>query len=161
MFKRAIAGAILSASMMMAASPLAARNITADVEQIAQLLQSEGYQAKLQGEGEERHIKTGMAGYDFLILPFDCDGKGENCKSVQFYAAFTAENKPTLEEMNSYAAENRFGRIYLDGDRDPVIEMDIDLEAGGMSPSLFMDNLAYWEAVMVSFAEFSFSKDEG
>ncbi|MBX7457459.1 YbjN domain-containing protein [Qipengyuania sp. 1NDH17] len=159
MLKHAIAGAILSASMM-AATPLAAKNITADVEQIAQLLQSEGYQAKLQGEGEDRHIKTGMAGYNFLILPFDCDGKGENCKSVQFYAAFTAENKPTLEEMNTYAAENRFGRIYLDSDRDPVIEMDIDLEAGGMSPALFMDNLAYWEAVMVSFADFSFSKDE-
>ena len=159
MLKHAIAGAVLSASMM-AATPLAAKNITADVEQIAELLQSEGYQAKLQGVNEDRHIKTGMAGYNFLVLPFDCDGKGENCKSVQFYAAFAAKNGPTLEEMNTYAAENRFGRIYLDADRDPVIEMDIDLEAGGMSKALFMDNLAYWEAVMVSFADFSLSKDE-
>lgn len=61
--------------------------------------------------------------------------------------------------MNSYAAENRFGRIYLDKDRDPVIEMDVDLEAGGMSKELFMDNLAYWEAIMVGFAEFAYSKD--
>ena len=159
MLKHAIAGATLFMSALSAA-PLAAKNITADVDQIAELLRKEGFQAKVQGESDARHIKTGMAGYDFLILPFDCDSEGGNCKSVQFYAAFTAENKPTLEEMNSYAAENRFGRIYLDVDRDPVIEMDIDLEAGGMSEALFMDNLAYWEAIMVSFAEFSFSKDE-
>ena len=159
MLKHAIAGAIFSAPLAVA-TPLAAKNITADVDQIAELLQSEGYQAKLEGEGADRFINTGMAGYNFLILPFDCDAKGENCKSVQFYVAFAAKNKPTLEEMNTYASENRFGRIYLDGDRDPVIEMDVDLEAGGMSPALFMDNLAYWEAIMVSFADFAFSKDE-
>lgn len=158
MFKHAVSGALVTASMLVAA-PVAAQNITADVEQIAQLLQSEGYQAKLEGEGIDRHIKTGMAGYNFLILPFDCEADGSDCKSVQFYTAFAPTNKPTLEEMNTYASENRFGRIYLDQDRDPAIEMDIDLEAGGMSPELFMDNLAYWEAIMVGFAEFSFSKD--
>ena len=159
MFKHAFTTAIAGAAMF-AAAPLAAENITADLDQIAKLLQSEGYQAKFTGEGTERVIQTGMAGYNFLILPFDCDEQAKNCKSVQFYTAFAPENKPTLEEMNTYASENRFGRIYLDGDRDPVIEMDIDLEAGGMSPELFMDNLAYWEAIMVGFAEFSFRKDD-
>ena len=144
---------------MLSSTPLAAENITANIDQIAGLLREEGYQAKFEGEGKERHIKTGMAGYNFLILPFDCDDQGSDCKAVQFYTVFTPETKPSLEEMNSYASENRFGRVYLDSDRDPVIEMDIDLEAGGMSKALFMDNLAYWEAVMVGFAEFAMSKD--
>lgn len=155
MNRYAISGAVVAASLL-AATPLAAQNISADVDQIAELMQSEGYQAKLEGQGAQRHIKTGMAGYNFLILPYDCDSEGADCKSVQFYAAFTPTTKPSLEQMNTYASENRFGRIYLDGDRDPVIEMDIDLEAGGMSKELFMDNLAYWEAILVSFAEFSF-----
>ena len=159
MLKRAFTTAIVGASLF-AAPPLAAEAITADLDQIAKLLKAEGYQAKFEGEGESRVIKTGMAGYNFLILPFDCNEEGKECKSVQFYVAFAPENKPTLEEMNTYASENRFGRVYLDNDRDPVIEIDVDLEAGGMSPELFMDNLAYWEAIMIGFAEFSFSKDD-
>ncbi|QZD89657.1 YbjN domain-containing protein [Qipengyuania aurantiaca] len=158
MIKHALSGAVIAAGML-AASPLAAKNIVADVDQIANLLQAEGYKAKVEGTGGDRHIKTGMAGYSFLILPYDCNDKGDGCKSVQFYTAFTPKDKPTLEEMNTYAAENRFGRIYLDQDRDPAIEMDIDLEVGGMSKELFLDNLLYWEAVMVGFAEFSFKKD--
>ena len=152
--------AALGASLMTLATPLAAQNIVADLDQIAGVLQSEGYQAKLVGEGEDRYIKTGRSGYNFLILTYDCDDNGGSCKSVQFYIAFATENKPTLEAMNTYASENRFGRIYLDADRDPVIEMDVDLEAGGMSKELFMDNLAYWEAIMVAFADFAFEHDE-
>lgn len=73
--------------------------------------------------------------------------------------AFVPTNKPTLEEMNKYAAENRFGRVYIDDEGDPIIEMDIDLEAGGMSRALFLDNLAYWDSIMVAFGDFAFSKD--
>ena len=140
---------------LLAANPLCAANVTADLDQIADVLRENGYQAKLQGEGKDRSIKTGMAGYNFIILPFSCDENGDDCKSVQFYTAFAADTDPTLEEMNNYASENRFGRVYLDQDGDPAIEMDIDLEAGGMSEALFMDNLAYWEAIMVNFAEFA------
>lgn len=159
MSKLALSGIIMAVGLL-AATPAEAKNVTADIDQIAEILQKEGYQAKIQGEGDERVIKTGMSGYTFLILPYDCNDEGEECKSVQFYTAFTPETKPTLEEMNTYASENRFGRIYLDSDRDPAIEMDIDLEAGGMSQALFLDNLAYWDAIMVGFAEFVFSKDE-
>lgn len=145
----------LCIGLITASSPATAQNVVADVDQIAAILESEEYQAKLIGESDDRYIKTGMSGYNFLILPFDCDDAGENCRSVQFYIAFATETEPTLEAMNTYASENRFGRIYLDDDRDPVIEMDIDLEAGGMPKELFIDNLAYWEAIMVAFAEFA------
>lgn len=149
------------AASLFIATPTLAKNVTADLYQIAGVLQDNGYQAKLEGEGNDRSIKTGMAGYTFVILPFSCEDDGTDCKSVQFYTAFDPVKSPTLEEMNSYAAANRFGRIYLDHEGDPAIEMDIDLEAGGMSEALFMDNLAYWEAIMVSFAEFSLTdRDE-
>ncbi|UOR14769.1 YbjN domain-containing protein [Qipengyuania aquimaris] len=158
MFKYAITGAI-GAAAFLAATPLAAKNITADLDQIAGLLKEEGYQAKIDESEGQRWIESGMSGYTYLILPFGCNDAGEDCKSVQFYVSFVPQTKPTLEEMNTYAAENRFGRVYLDNDGDPVIEMDIDLEAGGMSKELFIDNLAYWDAIMVAFGDFAFSKD--
>ena len=61
--------------------------------------------------------------------------------------------------MNEYASINRFGRVYLDSDGDPVVEMDIDLEAGGMSEALFADNIAYWDAIMTNFS--SWVNDQG
>lgn len=159
MFKQVIAGTI-GAAALFAAAPLSAKNITADLDQIADLLKEEGFQAKIDEREGDRWIESGMSGYNYLILPFGCNDRGKDCKSVQLYVAFVPQNKPTLEEMNTYAAENRFGRVYLDTDGDPVIEMDIDLEAGGMSKALFLDNLAYWDAIMVSFGEFAFSKDD-
>lgn len=158
MFKPIVTG-VFGAAALLAAAPLSAQNITADLEQIADVLQEEGFQAKIDGKTGDRWIESGMSGYTYLILPFGCNDAGADCKSVQFYVAFVPQNKPTLEEMNTYAAENRFGRVYLDGDGDPVIEMDLDLEAGGMSKELFLDNLAYWDAIMVSFGDFAFSKD--
>lgn len=158
MLKNAIMG-FVGAAAILAAAPAAAKNITADLDQIADVLQDEGYKAKIDKGDGQRWIESAMSGYNYIILPFGCDDTGKNCKSIQFYVAFVPMNKPTLEEMNTYAAENRFGRVYLDDEGDPIIEMDLDLEAGGMSRDLFLDNLAYWETIMVAFGDFAFSKD--
>lgn len=158
MLKKTIMSAV-GAAAFLAATPVAAQNITADLDQIAGVLKEEGYKAKIDEGDGQRWIESAMSGYTYIILPFGCDDAGKDCKSVQFYVAFVPTNKPTLEEMNKYAAENRFGRVYIDDEGDPIIEMDIDLEAGGMSRALFLDNLAYWDSIMVAFGDFAFSKD--
>ena len=137
--------------------PAAAGNVTADVDRIAAILQKEGYQAKRAGEGADPRIETAMGGYSASIYFYGCDDKGQACKSVQFYAGFNPKTSPTLQGMNDYSKDNRFGRVYLDKDNDPVIEMDIDLEAGGMSEELFLDNLAYWNSILGAFADFVFA----
>lgn len=147
--------ALLAATL---ASPLAAAPVTADPAEIAAILQREGYQAKLAGQPGEPRIETAMSGYQMAIYFYGCDGKGQGCKSVQFYAGFNPDTNPTLQAMNDYARDNRWGRIYLDKENDPVIEMDVDLEAGGMSEELFLDNIAYWDTILTKFADFVFKK---
>mgnify|MGYP000560105888 CR=1 FL=1 len=139
-------------------APLAAKPVTADVAQIAAILQKEGYQAKRAGEVAEPRIETAMSGYQMAIYFYGCDAKGQGCKSVQFYAGFNPDTSPTLEAMNDYARDNRWGRIYLDKEGVAVIEMDVDLEAGGMSEALFLDNMAYWDTILTKFADFVFKK---
>jgi hypothetical protein len=41
--------------------------------------------------------------------------------------------------MNLYAARTRWGLSYLDHEGAPTIEMDLDLENGGLSEELFID----------------------
>lgn len=149
----------LAAAACLGHTPLAAENVTADVERIATILQSEGYKAKRAGEPAKPYLETAMGGYNTSIYFFGCNDRGKACKAVQFYAGFDPKNSPSLQAMNDFSAQNRFGRVYLDDDGDPIIEMDVDLEAGGMSEALFLDNIAYWNAILGNFAKFVFKGD--
>lgn len=146
------------AALLMPLSAASAKNITADIDQIAEVLQEAGYKAAIRESDGERFIESGTGGLKFLVLLYGCDDKFKNCKSAQFYAGFAVDKSPTLEAMNSYASQNRFGRIYIDEDGDPAIEMDVDLEMGGMSKELFIDNIAYWDSVMLGFASWVYEQ---
>jgi hypothetical protein len=136
-----------------------AKNVTASVPEVAAALTAAGYKAELKAEDDGTFIQSAAGGYGFRVFFYGCEPRDANCKSIQFFAGFKPKTKPTLRAMNAYAAENRWGRVYLDKEGDPIIEMDLDLEQGGMSEALFRDNLAYFEAVMGMFATFVFSND--
>jgi len=142
-------------------SPALAQYIVADPQIVAIVMQDAGYRAEIEYlSNGDPYIQSTSGGYPFRVFFFGCDAGPPGCDTVQFFAGFRTENSPSLDDMNAYARDNRWGRIYIDVEDDPVIEMDIDLEDGGMSPELFKDNLEYWEFVMARFAEFSFAQDQ-
>lgn len=147
---------LFAALAAMLAMPAMAKNVTADIDQIAALMKGSGRTLEVKENKGERFISAESGGYKYLILPYGCDDNGKNCKSVQFYVAFDPKASPSLEAMNEYARDHRWGRVYLDKDGDPAIEFDLDLEKGGMSQELFLDNVEYWEAIMGNFAEWVF-----
>ena len=152
---------IVVSSAIAFSTPLAAQNVTADITQIAEIMRAEGLQAKIGTEDSGRpYILSGLSGYNFYVYPYGCNDDWGECKFVQFRAIFSPTVKPTLAEVNKHAADNFFARFYIDEENDPVIEKDIDLEAGGMSRALFVDNLAYWDTALVTFADAMFAKDE-
>ena len=154
---------ILVAGLMALAAPsqAMAKNVVADPQIISKVMQDAGYRAEIAKLGNgEPYIQSASGGYPFRLFFYGCDDDFENCLTVQLFAGFRTDESPTLEEMNAYSRDNRWARVYIDAEDDPVIEMDIDLEDGGMSPELFTDNLEYWEYVMGQFAEFAISQDQ-
>ncbi|MFM5953052.1 MAG: YbjN domain-containing protein [Novosphingobium sp.] len=149
----------LALAAALVAAPALAKNVTADLDQVTEILKGAGYKVEMKDVKGDRFISVDMDDYHFLILPFGCDDKGKACKSVQFFAAFDPPTSPSLDAMNLYARDHRWGRVYLDKDNDPAIEFDVDLEQGGMSPELFLDNVAYWEAIVSAYSKFIFDKD--
>lgn len=136
------------------AAPALAQNVVADREQIASVLRGAGYKAEILGEpGSNRYISTGTGGNAFTIHMYGCNEDSESCKTVMFYAWFD-DDPPSLEAMNQYSSSHRWGRFYIDEDGDAVIEMDLDLEDGGVAPELFIDNIEYWDAVLSNYAQF-------
>jgi Putative bacterial sensory transduction regulator len=136
--------------------PASAKNVVADLDQIAELMKGAGYRAEIKGEKADRYIRSGSSGFNFSVFAYGCNDDGTKCRSIQFYAVFDPKVSPTLEKLNEFARDNRWGRYYLDKDADPVIEMDLDLEQGGMSEELFLDNVEYWDMAMGKFADFVF-----
>ena len=144
--------AALAAAASACTLPAAAQIINArDPERVAEILRKEGFQAKVDPakEGEDPIITSSAAGSTFGIYFYNCEA-GKNCQSVQFYAGFK-KPKMDLARINTWNREKRFGRAYIDGDGDAAIEMDVNIEPGGIPRELFVDTLDIWSQLVGEF----------
>jgi Putative bacterial sensory transduction regulator len=147
--------------LTLAATPAMAKNITADLDGIANLLRSKGNKIEIKGTGTDRYIfVTNPNAYTYSIDVMSCDdGTQKNCKSIQFHAGFTAETPVTLDGLHKYTRDHRFGRAFLDSDGQPAIQYDINLAEGGISEALLLDNVELWEVMIEIFGDFVFGKE--
>ena len=72
---------------------------------------------------------------------------------MQFHAGYELEQPFSLERINEHNRSQRFGRAYLDKEGDPNLEMDVDLDDGGMSAALFIDNIEFWASILGKFED--------
>jgi hypothetical protein len=123
-----------------------------DPRQIAKLISDKGYQAELVDTDASPRIRSSDSGIKFLIFFLNCTD-GKKCATLQFYTGFGDTVVP-LEKINEWNSGHRFGRSYLDDERDPVLEMDLNLDAGGVSSENFLDNFTLWLDLMQQFRTF-------
>jgi hypothetical protein len=144
----------LTAALLIAATaPAMAQNVTADPQQLVATIQGAGYQAELGTDNVgDPMITSAAVGSKFVVLFYNCTNHAA-CSTIQFQTAWAMKNKPTLDAINDWNHGNRFARAYIDKEGDPGIMMDVNLDKGGMSPSLFRDNLEVWVAVIGKFAK--------
>lgn len=100
-----------------------------------------------QANGQPR-IAGIVGGVPYHVFFLNC--ASGTCEDLNFYAGF-AGMKPTMDALNAWNRSKRFGRAYLDGDLDAVIEYDINLEHGVARDNL---NAAFgvWSLVLGEFA---------
>lgn len=148
-----VALAMATSGLALSSGAARAANVTADPEQIAEVMRDAGYKAEIiRADDGDPYIKSASNRQVFVVVFYGCR-KGADCKTVQFYSGFTIDDKPVdLEKLNTWNMNNRFGRAYRDEDGDVAIEMDVDLEDGGVSIELFKDNLEYWDAISGEFS---------
>jgi Putative bacterial sensory transduction regulator len=121
-----------------------------DPQSVVAALQSGGYKAELgkDSTGDPR-IRSAASGSNFVVTFYGCKDN-RDCKTVTFYAGWTGTNT-SLNQINEWNKVKRFSRAYIDKDGDPVMEFDIDLDDGGMSQPLFIDNVQFWEVAIAAF----------
>jgi hypothetical protein len=147
---------LLASAGLFCASPAFAQMVTAkDPQSIIKVLQDAGFQAKLaKSKDGDPMIESASSGSKFRVFFFNCTANSD-CATVQFYTAYDTDTgkAPSLEKVNDWNRGQRFGRAYLDTEGDPAIEMDVDLDDGGMSQALFTDNLEFWTTIMAKFEQ--------
>ncbi|HEX9947359.1 MAG TPA: YbjN domain-containing protein [Allosphingosinicella sp.] len=137
------------------AVPVQAQMVKAqDPETLVRALQKEGYVAKLgTDKGGDPMITSGISGTTFLIFFYNCT-EHKACATIQFHSGYDLKKPIGLDKINEWNSTKRFGRAFIDKENDPNLEMDIDLDDGGISQALFIDNLEYWAIVIADFEKF-------
>ena len=147
-------GLVLAALAASWALPAQAQMVRAqDPDSVVQALQAGGYAAQL---GTDRvgdpMITSGVGGTTFQIFFYNCTDNRE-CATVQFHSGYNTDGSVSIESMNEWNRSKRFGRGYIDDENDAVLEMDVDLDDGGVSRLLFIDNMEFWQSLLGDFEE--------
>ena len=142
----------LAAAATLVATPAAAEMVRArDPGSVVRALQANGYKAVLGVDAVGDPMVTSRIGNsDFQIFFYNCTNHVE-CATVTFHVGYDLSRTVSLESINEWNRGQRFGRAYLDRENDPILEMDLDLDDGGVSEALFIDNIQFWAAVFSRF----------
>lgn len=142
---------LLALGALALSSTAHAQNVSATSPQgVVAALQNAGYKATLSKDSTgDPLISSSSGGSNFSVFFFGCT-KNVDCRTIQFFAGYS-DRKPTLSQMNDWNSKKRFARAYIADSGNARIEMDVDLDDGGMSAKLFEDNLEFWVAVMAAF----------
>lgn len=136
-----------------AGTPAAAELVTAkDPRKIAALLTERGYKAELIDTKDGTYIRSADSGVPVSIFFLNCSNKTD-CTTIQFYTGFSDLGTVSLSTINSWNREHRFARAYIDVEGDPVIEMDVDMDANGLDRANFYSNFDIFLASIPQFRE--------
>jgi hypothetical protein len=146
--------AFLIAAMAIAI-PAHAQEARVDPEHIMTVLKDAGYPAEYVNRDKSfRQILSKSGNLQFLVEMWDCvDGK--ECQTLEFYANFPREEKPTKEQLDAYTGPREGVRIWLDRRGDAVIRQELDINApGGLSDEQIVAQLKTWETNLTGFATY-------
>lgn len=141
----ALAALLLAAPAAAQTTPDNALLSASEPSRIAAYLQELGYRATLgkQADGDPM-IETSMAGYNVRILFMSCTNN-RACEDIQFVVGIATRAKLSLDQVNRFNRERRFARLYLDEDRDPLMEQDVSMIGPGISAAAFRDTVRVFE----------------
>lgn len=145
---------ILSAAMALTASTAMADILVdgGNAKLIMSIIQDEGYSISMDQEDNGDPLLVGkLDGSEYRVYFYGCDNPN-GCDSIQFSTGYDLRNGMTLESVNEWNRGKRFAKVYLDGDMDPWLEMDINLDSGVTRDNL-VDSMDYWRLLMNAFED--------
>ncbi|MFA6220440.1 MAG: YbjN domain-containing protein [Erythrobacter sp.] len=143
----------IAAAALPLATPVSAQLVTPkDPQAISSAIKEKGWPAKLVlPDDDNPYIESNYNEMKFIVLFMNCDDEHQNCTTLQYYMGFSDAKNTTLEQLNEWNKTKRFGRAYRDDADDPVLEMDVDLDFGGIPRANLLETLNIWSSLMDAY----------
>jgi hypothetical protein len=128
----ALSGIVVAAGLVVAQSNRITQGqvytaVTAD--EVGKVLDGLGYAASIGKDSEgDPQIQFKVGSAPIYVDFYGC--KAGVCTSTLLYYGIDLDKGTTLDKVNAWNADNRFNRGYLDEDKDPVLESDLDFAGG-------------------------------
>ncbi|MBA4503681.1 YbjN domain-containing protein [Marinobacterium marinum] len=148
---KAIPIMLLTAGLCAANVQAASQVDATDPQQILELAKGFG-SATLEEDDYGDPLITGrINGSKYGIYFYGCDDN-RDCTDIQFSAAWSGYDI-TLEQINDWNLNKRYGKAYLDDDGDPTVELIVNLKYG-VSRDNLDDTIDWWKLTMTEFEQF-------
>ena len=125
---------------------------------VASVMLAHGYQAEItKDETGDPMVKSAVDGTKFSVAFYGCN-HGPRCTALEFLVGFDLPNGMAFSRINKWNKDERFGHAFLDDEKDPYIQLDIDTEVGFTSESLgsYVDT---WARLVPKFKHFMNADD--
>ncbi|WNO55007.1 YbjN domain-containing protein [Stakelama saccharophila] len=136
-------------------------NITADPQAISEILRADGYDAEIEYSASGDPFITSEGSKNRFTIFFNNCTDGKDCRTIQFYAGFATSEPRTLSLINQWNREKRFAKAYIDDQNDPRLEMDLNLNNGGVARNNFVSDFRLWVRLLDAFkSHIDWNEDE-
>ena len=149
-----LAAPVLLASLLSAPLPVTAQTLVdaTDLDSILAIAKDYGT-AELEKDSTGDPMVSGTIGpTQYAVFFYGCTD-GADCTTIQFMSSYVNPGAVDATAINSWNAEKRFGKAFLDDEGDPVIEMNVNLWSG-VSENNLNDTFDWWRVVVESFEEY-------
>lgn len=118
--------------------------------ELVDILQEEGYRAKLDTDGEgDPMVSSRMGGLDIFVYFYDCT-PAKRCGSLQFSVGLDLADGTTHEVINEFNTSFRYVRAFLDHEMDPFMQYDFEVLHTDHVPFI-TSQMAMWEDLLDEF----------
>jgi hypothetical protein len=145
-------GLALILALLLSAFNVSAQDLVTadDPEKILDIARGFG-SAELESDEDGAPVIRGrMDGRRYSVYFYGCED-GTGCSTIQFWTWVEAPLDP-LGSVNSWNRDFRFGKAYVDGEGDIILEWDVNLW-GGVTPRNLDDTFDWWRGVMIRMDE--------
>ncbi|MEM7777253.1 MAG: YbjN domain-containing protein [Pseudomonadota bacterium] len=120
-------------------------------EDLTFALMDSGYRAELEKlEDGRKYILSSASGWKFGLYLFELDDTPDVVDSIMF--SFIASRDVTLDQVNTWNRERRFGRAFLDEEGLLNVEWDCMMTHGNLA--YFRECVEVWDRLLGRIDEF-------
>lgn len=123
-----------------------------NVDEVANIARGFGSVTMDKSSNGDPMIEGKIEGVSYYLFFRNCADDNTQCEDLNFYAGFL-DNKQTMEAINAWNRDKRFGKAYLDSDLDAVIEYDVNLEHG-ISRENLDSTFQVWSLILKQYADY-------